>query len=340
VWIVVESGKLYRTGVFQVNKPIRLMIPLLILMMLIVACQPSAPAQQFQTGAEIATYNFSEGGTFEEGSYTGSETSLRIIDGVYRINIDTGDNELWWGQWGDTLGDVVVDVDVEQKTERNENAYGVGCRMAGTVGQVVELDATMAAIANSSVAEVTAEPEEVATSIAETSEATESTAEATEAATEEATSEATEEATETEEPAIETETEEATAEATEELAEGGVSQVPASRLTDTQAADGDGYLFLMQGNGQFAIMRSRNRSLTPLVDWRASSEINQGVARNQLRAVCVGNYLAFYINGKFVADATDDTYSSGQVALLASAANRLGVRVEFDNLNVSEGEAS
>lgn len=309
------------------KKPISLMIPLLTVLV-VAACQPSAPGRSFRTGAEIATYNFSEGGTFEEGSYTGAESFLRIIDDVYRINIGRGDNELWWGQWGDTLSDVVIDVDVEQMTDRNENAYGVGCRMAGTVGQTIELDATMAALASEATpeADVTEEPSDVTQE--PVADATmEATADVTEEATAEITEEATTEATEE-------------ADSTEEFEEGAVSQIPVTRLNADQDADGDGYLFLIQGNGSFAIMRSHNRALTPLVDWRTSGEINQGLARNQLRAVCVGDYLAFYINGAFVADATDDTYSSGQVALLGSAANRLGLRVEFDNLKVSEAEAS
>ncbi len=32
-------------------------------------------------------------------------------------------------------------------------------------------------------------------------------------------------------------------------------------------AEGDGYLFLIQGSSVFAIMRSQGRNLTPLVDW-------------------------------------------------------------------------
>ena len=55
-----------------------------------------------------------------------------------------------------------------------------------------------------------------------------------------------------------------------------------------------------------------------------------------MRAVCMGDYLALYINDEFVADATDDTYSTGQVGLAASASNILGVQVEFDNLTVHE----
>ncbi len=295
------------------------------------ACQPTAPVRTFNPGGELATYNFEEARTFEEGLY--ANATLRIVDGVYRIELTRGDNELWWGQWGDTLSDVVVDVTVEQKSERNENAFGVACRMAGTVGQAGVVSPDMAAIIDSeaaeeavtevATAEVTEAPTEEATTEA-TAESTEAaTAEVTETSTEEATAEATAEATEA-----------ATAEATEEFDEGAVSERPADGFVEI--ANGNGYLFLIQGNGSFAIMRAQGRDLRPLVNWSQTDKINQGQAVNQLRAVCVDDYLAFYINGEFVADATDDTFSAGQVGLLASAATRLGVLVEFDDLVVSQ----
>lgn len=269
----------------------RSLLPLLFIVILAAACQSAQPRQQYTKGEELAYYTFDQPGTFEEGAY--GAATLRVVDGVYRIDVSQGDNTLWWGQWGNTYTDTVIDVDVVQVTERNENAYGVMCRTRGTVGQPVPVDPTLAAIMNDSTPE--------------------STAESTEAATVELTPEATAEST---------------AEATSEAGAGG-------RVAPSGNLEGDGYLFLIQGNGQFAIMRSRGRSLTPLVDWQQSDKINQGAARNSLRAVCVGTYLAMYINGEFVADATDDTYREGQVGLAASAANRLGTVIEFDNLSVA-----
>ncbi len=324
------------------GKSIRLILALFAGILVLGACQ-SGPLKRFEVGDELAAYNFSEPGEFEEGAYGG--ITLRVSDGVYRISLDRGDNELWWGQWGDTLSDVVIDVNAEQVSERPENAFGIGCRMAGTTGQAITLDPEMAAIANGeSLIEATQEATEAATSEA-TSEATESataeaTSEATEAANNEATSEPTDEATV---EATEQATDEPTAEATEIATEEAeatneptaeASDVPGSVLSG-EAANGDGYLFLIQGTGSFSIMRSRGRDLTPLVNWTASSAIKPGLESNELRAVCIGDYLAFYINGTFVGDATDSTFASGQVALLASAATRLGAVIEFDDLTVS-----
>lgn len=252
-------------------------------MLLLAACS-SGPLRSINAGDELQTYNFSEDSRFEEGAY--ADATLRIIDGVYRISMSEGDSEVWWAQWGDSLDDVVIDVDVEQISQANENAYGVACRLSGQVGQPGAMNEDLFAVVDPD-AEATAEA------------SAESTAEA------EATEEAMEENT-----------------------------------ADTAAANGDGYLFLIRGNGSFAILRSSERTVTALVNWTPSDLINQGPARNQLRAVCMGDYLALYINGEFAADATDDSYSSGQVGMAASASGRLGAVIEFDNLVISEAEAS
>jgi hypothetical protein len=264
------------------------------------ACQPAAPLRQFTKGQAIASYDFVEPASFEEGAY--GAATLNITSGVYEIDVLQGDNVLWWGQWGATLGDTVIDVDTEQMAEPNENAYGVMCRVRGTVGQKQPVDPALAAIMSDSTPEPTSE----------------ATAAATAAATAEATAAATSEAT---------------AEPTNELAP-LLTSTPEPTRVDT--SNGDGYLFLLQGGGSFAIMRARGRNLTPLVNWTQSDAIKQGPSRNHIQAICAGSYLAMYVNDQFLGDATDDSYTEGQVGLAASSANRLGTRIDFDNLTISE----
>ncbi len=274
----------------------------LITALLIASCGSSAPLHQYTKGSVLTSYDFETAGSFEEGAY--GAATLQVIGGVYEIDVMQGDNVLWWGQWGDNYGDVVIDVDTEQLSDRNENAYGVMCRVNGSVGQPQAVDPTLAAMMQDSTAEATAP------ALAETA-----------AATAEATAQATAQAT---------------AEATTAL------QLPTPALTATlatptlsQIAEGDGYLFLIQGGGSFAIMRAHGRNLIPLVDWKTSDAIHQGPAQNHIRAICAGNYLAMYVNDQFLGDATDDTYSDGQIGLAASAATRLGTRIDFDNLTLS-----
>ncbi|MDL1900131.1 hypothetical protein FBR02_05110, partial [Anaerolineae bacterium CFX9] len=119
-------------------------VGLLMLVGLLAACSAGGPLRNVAKGDELAYYNFSEPRSFEEGAYDGA--LLRVIDGVYRINVRVGDNTMWWGQWGDTYDNVVIDVDVKQLSERPENAYGVMCRVRGTVGQSRAVDPELAAV--------------------------------------------------------------------------------------------------------------------------------------------------------------------------------------------------
>ncbi|HVU13793.1 MAG TPA: hypothetical protein VHD90_21095, partial [Phototrophicaceae bacterium] len=201
---------------------------------------------------------------------------------------------------------------------RPENAYGVMCRVNGGIGQPQPTDATLAAIMQNPTAAPTTNVQELATVVGASGAA--STAQSTSVAAAESTSAATSSAT---------------AEATSPLQLPTPALSPTPQPTLMPAIQGDGYLFLIQGSGSFAIMRSHGRNLTPLVDWKASNVIHQGADQNHLQAICAGNYLAFYVNNQFLGDATDSTYTTGQVGLAASAATRLGTQIVFDNLTVS-----
>lgn len=214
------------------------------LALLLAACQP-APGQNVAQGRLLAAYDFSEADGVEIGFYP--EAMLHVVGGAYQIDVRGGDNEIWWGQWGEPLTDVVIEVETQQMSERSETAYGVMCR----VGSGVNAPALGAEVAAGSM--------------------------------------------------------------------------------------GDGYLFLLQGNGAYGILRARGRSLTPLVEWRSSAAIQTGAnARNRLRAVCRGDTLSLTVNDVFLAEAVDRTYSAGQIGLAASSAHRAGAQIQFDTINIYE----
>jgi hypothetical protein len=274
-------------------------IALFSVMLLLASCQPGSALREYTKGDLLTTYDFTNAATFEEGAY--GAATLQVIDGAYQIDIMQADNVLWWGQWGDTYDDVIIDVDTFQESEANGNAYGVMCRVQGVVGQTLDVDPALAAIMQDSTAEPTAEG---------TAEATaEATAESTEAAVE------------------------ATTEATTEASAPLLTATPPPN--SPAISNGDGYLFLIQGGGSFSIMRARGRNMTPLVNWTGSDAIRQGPSQNHIRAVCAGSYLALYVNDVFLGDATDDTYARGQVGLGASSASRAGTRIDFDNLTIA-----
>ena len=99
---------------------------------------------------------------------------------------------------------------------------------------------------------------------------------------------------------------------------------------------GDGYYFLISGDGFASIRKGDGADVPELVEWTEISAINKGQASNKIKAVCVGDYLALYINDEFVMEATDSTFPSGFTALTAVASEGGNARITFDNLNISK----
>src|SRR5688572_23221095 len=162
---------------------------------LIAACSPATPVKQFTKGDEVAYYDFSQPGTFEEGVYGAGTARLEIRDGQYDITLLEGDGEYWYGQWGESQHDVVIDVEARQATESQSTVYGVMCRVRGSVGQTGDVDPALAelAVENETPVDLVASADATEQATAEATE--DATAEATEAATSEAIAEATESAT-------------------------------------------------------------------------------------------------------------------------------------------------
>jgi hypothetical protein len=97
--------------------------------------------------------------------------------------------------------------------------------------------------------------------------------------------------------------------------------------------NGDGYYFMISANGYYSIRIGRGSDVAPLVDWSLSPAVKRGVDNNTIRAVCLGNQLAMYVNDQLVANIVDNTYSSGFTGLTAAASDN-GVDVSFDNLKL------
>lgn len=97
-------------------------------------------------------------------------------------------------------------------------------------------------------------------------------------------------------------------------------------------ADGDGYYFFISGDGHYTLRRGRGDEVLPLIQWTPSSVIVQGQARNRIRVICIQDYLALYVNDRFVAEARDRLYSSGVTGLTAAIPEGGDVEVRFDDL--------
>jgi hypothetical protein len=104
--------------------------------------------------------------------------------------------------------------------------------------------------------------------------------------------------------------------------------------------NGDGYYFLISGDGYYSISKGEGEDVNQLVEWASSSAINKGQASNTLRAVCIDNYLALYVNDKFLAEVEDSDYSSGFAGFAATALEGGDSDIRFDNLTITAASLS
>lgn len=98
--------------------------------------------------------------------------------------------------------------------------------------------------------------------------------------------------------------------------------------------DGDGYFFLISGDGAFTIRRGVNNVIEPLIAWTIAPAIQRDLSPNRIRIVCVGDYLALYVNSQFVAETHDDRYQQGFAGIAAAVPEGKAVDVAFDNLTI------
>lgn len=94
---------------------------------------------------------------------------------------------------------------------------------------------------------------------------------------------------------------------------------------------GDGYIFIALCTGgcsQQQVLVDR--------DWFESHTVNRGFnTTNTLRVVAEGPELSFYVNDIEVGQAMDGTLKSGDIGLFGETFAPGGLRVSFDNFNVS-----
>lgn len=99
------------------------------------------------------------------------------------------------------------------------------------------------------------------------------------------------------------------------------------------------YVFLISSDGYYAIgkYQSGNAQVEYLSgegQYVASEAINQGMARNTIRASCVGNELTLTVNGELLESVTDSTFVTGDIGLSASAFEPGSLVINFDNMRV------
>lgn len=104
--------------------------------------------------------------------------------------------------------------------------------------------------------------------------------------------------------------------------------------------NGDGYYFLISGDGFYSIRYAINNSETidALIDYTYSDAIHQGQASNRIRAVCVGNYLGLWVNDTLVAETHDERISGGLAGLAIAVTTDYAsdaTDIVYDNLKIT-----
>ncbi len=97
----------------------------------------------------------------------------------------------------------------------------------------------------------------------------------------------------------------------------------------------NGYFFLISGDGHYTIRRGAVDTVAPLIPFTYSDAIRQDHGINRLRAVCVGDYLALWINDTFVAETRDDYFDEGYTGLSVAVVKGGDADIAFDDLTVS-----
>jgi serine protease Do len=94
------------------------------------------------------------------------------------------------------------------------------------------------------------------------------------------------------------------------------------------------YRFAISSDGYYAVMKAKDGKFEYLAEWTPSPYIKPGQSTNHLAVVAEGSRFSFFINNTKVADVTDQSFSEGDIALMANSGDEAGVHIQFDNVKV------
>ena len=99
------------------------------------------------------------------------------------------------------------------------------------------------------------------------------------------------------------------------------------------------YGFLITHDGYYGIFKMQNGKMIlsggkQNLDF--SEAIRQGGVVNHITATCSGKILSLEVNDVLLAEIQDESFSSGQIGLIAGAYETAGVQVLFDNLKITQ----
>jgi hypothetical protein len=95
-----------------------------------------------------------------------------------------------------------------------------------------------------------------------------------------------------------------------------------------------GYYFMLSSSGQYAIRLGDGTRVRVMVEWTESNAIHKGEASNKIRAVCIDDYLALYVNDVFLAETRYDWLIEGNMGLVVNSPESTTIAVRFDNVTI------
>jgi len=94
--------------------------------------------------------------------------------------------------------------------------------------------------------------------------------------------------------------------------------------------DGSGIFFAVRSDGYGSIQEWDGVSLTSLTDWVYSGSIKTGIDANYIEGTCSGSNYSLYVNGDYVTDVDDTSFTDGRIGVAVVPDPAASVRVDFD----------
>ncbi|HNB51209.1 MAG TPA: hypothetical protein PK530_04675 [Anaerolineales bacterium] len=98
------------------------------------------------------------------------------------------------------------------------------------------------------------------------------------------------------------------------------------------------YFFTITSDGFYSVNKviAGEYEFIGMDDFGTTDAVQAGNALNHLTVECNGNSLKFWVNGTLLSETQDDSFTVGDIGLIAGTSDTAGTDILFDNLVVTE----
>jgi hypothetical protein len=100
------------------------------------------------------------------------------------------------------------------------------------------------------------------------------------------------------------------------------------------------YLFSLSSDGFYSLELYENNRATTLIDWTETEYLGAKGRSNRLRIETDDEEIGIYLNGKRLELTSDNTFTTGEIALAVASFSEGGAAVHFDNVRVTTDVAA